>query len=176
VMVISKFPNVACIMKSSLMDSVLFGSGARLAHYIRNDPPLRMIKESVRALADGSFLLIFPEGTRTVAAPLNAIKPSIGLIAKRAQVPVQTLLIETDSAFLSKGWPLLRRPNMPMRYKIRLGKRFEAPTSDATEFVADIEAYLREELNGAALQSPLAASAIAKIDTEVAFRERQPYA
>ena len=176
VMVISKFPNVACIMKSSLMDSVLFGSGARLARYIRNDPPLRMIKDAVRALDEGSFLLIFPEGTRTVDAPLNAIKPSIGLIAKRARAPVQTLLIETDTAFLSKGWPLLRRPNMPMRYKIRLGKRFEAPTSNASEFVADIEAYLRDELNSASLQPPLAANGNAQIDTEVDFRERQPYA
>jgi len=176
VMVISKFSNVACIMKSSLMDNVLFGSGARLAGYIRNDPPLRMIKDAVRALDDGSFLLIFPEGTRTVEAPLNAIKPSIGVIAKRARVPVQTLLIETDSAFLGKGWPLLRRPSMPMRYKIRLGKRFEAPAGNATEFVAGIEAYLRGELHGAALQPPLAASASTQNATEINFRERQPYA
>lgn len=174
VMVISKFPNVACIMKSSLMDSVLFGSGARLARYIRNDPPLRMIKQSVRALENGSFLLIFPEGTRTVTAPLNAIKPSIGLLAKRARVPVQTLLIETDSAFLGKGWPLFRRPTMPMRYRIRLGKRFEAPAADAGQFVAEIEAYLRSELQQTALQPPVAAAS--ELSPALDFCERQPHA
>lgn len=159
VMIISRFPNVACIMKSSLMDNVLFGSGARLAHYIRNDPPLRMIKEAVRALEAGSFLLIFPEGTRTVSAPLNDIKPSIGLIAKRAGVPVQTLLIETDTAFLGKGWPLLRRPAMPMRYRIRLGRRFEAPVAETGAYIAEIEEYLRGALAEAQLQPPVPAPA-----------------
>jgi 1-acyl-sn-glycerol-3-phosphate acyltransferase len=65
VMVISKFPNIACIMKSTLMDSIFFGSGARLARYIRNDPPMHMIKQAVHELNRGSFLLLFPEGTRT---------------------------------------------------------------------------------------------------------------
>ena len=188
VMIISRFPNVACIMKSSLMDNVLFGSGARLAHYIRNDPPLRMIKDAVRALQAGSFLLIFPEGTRTVSAPLNDIKPSIGLIAKRAGVPVQTLLIETDTAFLGKGWPLLRRPAMPMRYRIRLGRRFEAPLADTGGYIAEIEDYLRSALTESPLQPPrLPGAAPLEPELDPAFeqggfdqgfelRERRPYA
>jgi 1-acyl-sn-glycerol-3-phosphate acyltransferase len=176
VMIISKFRNVACIMKSSLMDNILFGSGARLAHYIRNDPPLRMIKEAVRSLDEGSFLLIFPEGTRTVSAPLNAIKPSIGLIAKRARVPVQTLLIETDTAFLGKGWPLLRRPAMPMRYRIRLGKRFEAPVAHTADYIAEIEAYLRGELSDAQLQPPLVAAPVDPLEAPVDYRKQRPYA
>lgn len=187
VMIISRFPNVACIMKSSLMDNVLFGSGARLAHYIRNDPPLRMIKDAVRALDAGSFLLIFPEGTRTVSAPLNAIKPSIGLIAKRARVPVQTLLIETDTAFLGKGWPLLRRPAMPMRYRIRLGRRFEAPTAETGAYIAEIEEYLRGALTDAQLQPPaphdlppleptLEPVHEHALEPSLQLRERRPYA
>lgn len=160
VMVISKFPNVACIMKAALMDNIFLGAGARLARYTRNNPPLRMIKEAVRALEHGSFLLIFPEGTRTVAAPLNACKPSIGLIAKRAQVPVQTLLIETDSAFLSKGWPLFKRPAMPMTFRIRLGRRFAPPRGDSAAFVSAIENYLRDELAQATLQPPRAPAAL----------------
>lgn len=177
VMIISRFPNVACIMKSSLMDNVLFGSGARLAQYIRNDPPLRMIKEAVRALEAGSFLLIFPEGTRTVSAPLNDLKPSIGLIARRAGVPVQTLLIETDTTFLGKGWPLWRRPAMPMRYRIRLGRRFEAPTGDTASFIADLENYLRNELHAAQLRpTPLTESPAEVPALELPLGERQPYA
>ena len=42
---------------------------------------------------------------------------SIALIAHRAQVPMQTILIETDSAYLSKGWPLFRKPPMPIHYR-----------------------------------------------------------
>ncbi|MES2879585.1 MAG: 1-acyl-sn-glycerol-3-phosphate acyltransferase, partial [Pseudomonadota bacterium] len=33
VMVISRLPNVACVMKSSLMDNVFLGAGSRLARY-----------------------------------------------------------------------------------------------------------------------------------------------
>lgn len=168
VMVISKLPNVACIMKSSLMDNIFFGSSARLAHYTRNAPPLRMIKDAVSALKNGSFLLIFPEGTRTVLPPLNVCKPSIGVIAKRAQVPVQTLLIETDSAFLSKGWPLFKRPSMPMAFRIRLGRRFDPPAGDAHAFAAAIETYLRAELQRSLLPQPAP-------EALTALQERQPY-
>ncbi len=136
------------------MDNIFFGGGARLGRHIRNDPPLRMIREAVCAVKQGSFLLIFPEGTRTVAAPLNPLKSSIGVIAKHARVPVQTLLIETNSAFLGKDWPLSRRPAMPMQYRIRLGKRFEC-SGDSTALVAEIETYLRRELQRATLRPPV---------------------
>jgi Tat protein secretion system quality control protein TatD with DNase activity len=76
---------------------------------------------------------------------------SVGLIAKHANVPVQTLVIETDSPFLSKGWPLFRRPSLPITYRVRLGKRFEAPT-DVAAFTADLDQYYRRELADA-LQS-----------------------
>ena len=75
----------------------------------------------------------------------------MGLIAKHAGVPVQTLIIETDSPFLSKGWPLFRRPDLPIVYRVRLGKRFEAP-QDALAFTAALDEYYRRELEGA-LQS-----------------------
>lgn len=172
VMVISKFPNIACIMKSTLMDSIFFGSGARIARYIRNDPPLHMINEAVHALQRGSFLLLFPEGTRTIAPPLNACKPSAGLIAKRARVPVQTLLIETNSPFLGKRWPLFRRPDMPMIYRIRLGKRFAAPSGDVNEFVEEMETYLRDELQRATLQPPATQGNVSSTE----FPERQSHA
>ncbi|HEY3700073.1 MAG TPA: lysophospholipid acyltransferase family protein [Spongiibacteraceae bacterium] len=172
VMVISKFPNIACIMKSTLMDSIFFGSGARIARYIRNDPPLHMINEAVRTLQRGSFLLLFPEGTRTITPPLNTCKPSAGLIAKRACVPVQTLLIETNSLFLGKRWPLFRRPDMPMIYRIRLGKRFAAPSGDVNEFVEEMETYLRDELQRATLQPPAPQTNASSTE----FPERQPYA
>jgi 1-acyl-sn-glycerol-3-phosphate acyltransferase len=132
---------------------------------------MHMINQAVNALNRGSFLLLFPEGTRTVTPPVNICKPSTGLIAKRARVAVQTLLIETNSAFLGKDWPLSRRPDMPMIYRIRLGKRFPAPSGDVSEFVASIESYLRDELQRATLQPPaLSATAAEQVS------EHQPYA
>ncbi|SMF93310.1 1-acyl-sn-glycerol-3-phosphate acyltransferases [Methylomagnum ishizawai] len=145
VMILSRLPDVACILKASLMDNLLFGAGARLACYIRNDTGHAMIKRAVRALDDGSHLLLFPEGTRTTRPPVNAFKGSTGLIAHHARVPVQTVFIETDSPFLGKRWPLHRRPDLPLSYRVRLGRRFDPP-EDIRGFTRVLETYFAAEL------------------------------
>ena len=147
-MVISRLPNMACIMKVDIVDNVFLGAGARLAGYIRNDAQLSMIRQSVAELKSGSQLLIFPEGTRTTRWPVNACKGTTALIASRARVPIQTVFIETDSAYLGKGWPLFRRPPMPITYRIRLGRRF-APPEKAGAFTEDLERYFIDELRDA---------------------------
>jgi 1-acyl-sn-glycerol-3-phosphate acyltransferase len=150
-LILTRHPNIVCVMKSALMGNVFLGSGARLARYVLNDSTRQMVKESVAHLAEGGVLLLFPEGTRTTRSPINPLVGSVGLIARHAQVPVQTLIIETDSPFLSKGWPLFRRPRLPIIYRVRLGRRFSPPEDNAA-FTAELDRYYRQELAGA-LQS-----------------------
>ena len=150
-LILTRHPNIVCVMKSALMRNVFLGSGSRLARYVRNDSSRQMVKESVAHLREGGVLLLFPEGTRTIRSPINPLVGSVGLIAKHAQVPVQTLVIETDSPFLSKGWPLFKRPDLPVVYRVRLGKCFGPPT-DVAAFTAELDRYYRQELEGA-LQS-----------------------
>jgi 1-acyl-sn-glycerol-3-phosphate acyltransferase len=145
VMVISRLPNVACVMKAELMNNVFLGAGARLARYIRNEPIRRMVMQSTEDFETGSHLLLFPEGTRTVRQPINALKGSIALIAHQAKVPVQTLIIETNSPYLSKGWSLFRKPIMPVSYKIKLGKRFPPP-DNTHQFMTELEEYFSHAL------------------------------
>jgi len=153
-MVISRLPNVACVLKAELMNNIFLGAGARLARYIRNEPVRRMIRLASRDFACGSHLLLFPEGTRTTACPINPLKGSISLIALHAQVPVQTVLIETDSPYLSKGWSLFRKPPMPIHYRARLGRRFEPPLQ-TKRFMAELEHYFAHELiQGSAFYPP----------------------
>lgn len=145
-MVISRLPNVTCVLKASLLDNILWGSGSRLAGYIRNDWFIGSINLAVAELHRDSQLLLFPEGTRTENAPtLNPFKAGAAYVAHRAGVPIQTVLIEADSNFLGKGWPLLKRPDMPLHYRIRLGKRFDPPTHPET-FIRDLQAYFAEAL------------------------------
>jgi len=154
VMVISRLPNVACVLKANLMNNLFLGAGARLAHYIVNEPVRRMVQQATRDFDSGSHLLLFPEGTRTISRPVNPLKGSIGLIAYHAQVPIQTVLIETDSAYLSKGWPLFRKPPMPIHYRVRLGRRFDPP-QHTRRFMAELENYFAHELaQGLALYPP----------------------
>jgi 1-acyl-sn-glycerol-3-phosphate acyltransferase len=136
---------VACVMKSALMNNVFLGAGARLARYIPNEPPRRMITNAVAQLAEGSSVLLFPEGTRTVEAPINPLTGSVAIIAKHARVPVQTLIIEQDRPVLSKGWSLFRPPTLPVRYRMRLGRCFE-PRDDVRELTRELEQYFREQL------------------------------
>ena len=145
VMVISRLPNVSCILKTELMDNVFLGAGARLARYIRNEPVRNMIRLASRDFDCGSHLLLFPEGTRTTTDPVNPFKGSISLIGLRAQVPVQTVLIETDSQYLSKGWSLFRKPPLPIHYRVRLGKRFDPP-QHTRRFMVELEYYFAHEL------------------------------
>lgn len=150
-MVISRVPHVACVMKAELMRNILFGAGARLARYIRNDSLHAMVRRAVTEVRGGSHLLLFPEGTRTTRAPVNRLQGTAGLIAKYARAPVQTVFIETtDAAFLGKESALFRRTPMPVRYRVRLGKRFDPPKNVAA-FARELEQYFKAELADAAL-------------------------
>lgn len=155
VLIIARLPDVACIMKSEIWDSPVLGGGARLAGYIRNDSPSSMVKQATDELREGHRLLVFPEGTRTFNAIVNDFKGGFALIAKKSGAAVQTVFIETNSAFLSKGWPILRKPPMPLMYRVRLGKRFEVG-KDVKAFVHELERYYRRELGTSTANEHLA--------------------
>jgi len=152
VMILSRLPNVVCVMKASLMDNILFGAAARLARYIRNDAPLKLVHDARDELRRGAHLLIFPEGTRTTAFPINPCTSGAGLIAGRSKVPIQSLLIEFSTPYLGKAWPLLRPPQLPQRFSIRVGRRFAPPTK-AGAFAGELEQYFRDELTPTATVS-----------------------
>lgn len=145
ILILTRHPNIACVMKKEILANVFLGSGARLARYVCNERPLQMIREAVADLGRGGILLLFPEGTRSVQSPINALTASVGVIAKQAAVPVQTLIIETDTPYLAKGWKLFRRPALPITYRVRLGRRF-APPEDVRTFMAELDAYFHAEL------------------------------
>lgn len=144
-LVIARVPRGVCIMRASLMRNPFLGAGARLARYIRNDPPRGMVRGAIDNLKAGGQLVMFPEGTRTVVPPVNKFLPGITLIAHMAQVPIQTVIIETESPYLSKGWPIWRAPHFPMVFRVRLGQRF-APEADHQGLLKRLETYFESEL------------------------------
>ncbi len=153
VFVIAHVPDVTCIMKAQIWDNLVLGGGARLAGYIRNDSAHGMVRCSARELREGRSLLVFPEGTRTRCRPVNDFKGGFALIAKMAHAPIQTVFIETDSPFLGKGWPLLKKPCFPLVYRARLGKRFIVE-GDVKVFMHQLEEYFRQELADQRAEQP----------------------
>jgi 1-acyl-sn-glycerol-3-phosphate acyltransferase len=142
---VARLPRGVCIMKADLMRNVFVGAGARLARYICDDSPRRMVRGAVACLRESGQLVMFPEGTRTVERPINRFRPGIALIARRAQVPIQAVIIETDTPYLRKGWPIWRVPAFPIRIRVRLGERF-APEGDHPALLEKLERYFVREL------------------------------
>ena len=145
-LVVARVPRGICIMRTSLMRSPFLGAGARLARYIRNEPPRGMIRSCVANLKAGGQLVLFPEGTRTVQPPINSFRPGMTLIAHMAQVPIQTVFIRTPSRYLAKDWPIWRVPDVPVVFDVQLGQRF-APEEDHAGLLRDIESYFARELS-----------------------------
>jgi len=153
----TKGADFSYILKRELMAIPVFGWYLKGAGQVAIDRAKRgqalpdLTRQVREAIAQGRQMIIFPEGTRTTRAPINPLVGSVALIAKHAKAPVQTLIIDTDSPYLSKGWPLFKRPSLPITYRVRLGKRF-APPQDVAAFTAELDAYYRRELANA-LQS-----------------------
>ena len=144
-LVVARLPRGVCIMKAALMRNVFLGGGARLARYICNDSTRDMIRSAVANLRNGAQIVLFPEGTRSVQTPINAFRPGVTLIAHLAQVPIQTVIIETESPYLGKGWPIWRPPPVPIVFRARLGQRF-APEPDHRALLKRLERYFAKEL------------------------------
>jgi hypothetical protein len=125
VLIVSRLPDAVCVMKRSLLGNFLLGPAARLARYVRNDSLLRLVPST--------------------SVPTGPFTDAVGAVARRAKVPVQAVLIETDSSFLAKGTSALARPRFPLHYRVRLGRRFEAP-SDVRAFTSELERYFAREL------------------------------
>jgi 1-acyl-sn-glycerol-3-phosphate acyltransferase len=167
VLVVSRLPDVACVMKAEVINNLFLGAGARLARYIRNGSLRQMINLAVAELKRGDRILLFPEGTRTVRPPVNPLTGGIGVIACRSGAAVQTVIIETDSPFLTKGWAVWKKPPLPMHYRVRLGQRFEAG-ADSAAMVSQLEQYfMGQTIECAGIPSPQAPLTEPPVETAV---------
>lgn len=147
---LARLPELTCLMKRAVLHNPFMGFSARLAGYLSNDAGPDFIRRGRDALLAGENLLIFPEGTRTVNAPVNDFKKGFALIALLAGAPVQTVFIEAPCFYLGKRWPLWRLPAMPVQFRVRLGRQFRAgPGQTAKALGEELEAYFRQELEPA---------------------------
>ncbi len=144
-LVISRVRRAICLMKASIATNIFLGIGAYLAGYVSNRHTDTMLRNAATAVAQGNLLLVFPEGTRTTRQPVNEIKPGVALIAKRSCAPLQTILITTNSGYLSKGWNILRPPQFPLIYKATLGQQL-LMTDSVAETSNRLQAYFEQAI------------------------------
>lgn len=142
VVLLSMLPHAACVMKGSLKRNLFVGPMTRLSGYLDNRDPMALVRRACKELEGGAQILLFPEGTRTRCAPINAFGEAAALISSRSGVAVQTLLIEFDKPYLGKGWSLFKRPSLPLRITVKPGERFDPPESRLA-LTGKLESYYR---------------------------------
>ena len=143
VILLSKLPRAACVMKAILRRNPLFASMARLSGYISNEDPMKLIKQSCDELTGGGQLLIFPEGTRTITPPINPFGQMTTLIASRSNSAIQTVFIDYSSLYLGKSGSLFQKTRLPLVIKVRLGQQFES-SGNSLALTERLESYYRE--------------------------------
>ena len=93
----------------------VIGWNMRLCDYIpirRGDKQstLAMLRQCDRALAGGSSILMFPEGTRSASGRLRAFSSGAFQIAERNRVPLQPIIVRgTAEALPKRGFVLQGR-------------------------------------------------------------------
>jgi 1-acyl-sn-glycerol-3-phosphate acyltransferase len=141
VLVLGKVRGLTCILKASLLHNPLLLGGAKLARFIPSTPLPTMLRQCITALQDGQNLLLFPEATRTRVkeTTVNDLKGSIGIIAHKTKAPIWPVIIQTSCHYLSKGHPIWRWPDEPVRIRITLENVLEpSPEADAQEIVEQL--------------------------------------
>ncbi len=155
VLLMSLNPRMRCIVKHQLWSNPYLGGVVRAAGYIRNDLPSEdMLEECAKALAEGSNLLVFPEGTRTRPEETCRFHRGFANLAMLTNSSVQLALITCDPQTLMKGepWYLIprRRPTFRVRdmgfLDVNEYISYQHRGIGARRLVANVEDLYREQL------------------------------
>ncbi len=108
----------------------------------------RMLEACERTLADGSSIMMFPEGTRSPDGRLRAFKPGAFQVARNARRPLLPIVVEGTAEALPKRGFILQG-----RHEIRLKLLDEIPYAvfaglDAGEISTLVRERIAAELGG----------------------------
>jgi 1-acyl-sn-glycerol-3-phosphate acyltransferase len=90
--------------KSELFENPYFGAFIRSLNAFpvrQGEGDIGAVKEVIRRLQEGHALNVYPEGSRTFNGEIDKMQPGVGLMIRRAQVPVVPAVI--DGSF--QAWP-----------------------------------------------------------------------
>ena len=125
VVLISLIRNADCVVKQSLWQNFFTKGVLRNTGYLSNANPEDLIDECSRSLAQGSNLIIFPEGTRTRPGSTLKFQRGAANLALRCGYNFQRVLIKITPPALTKGWPWYRVPPKKMHLELVVLDEFE---------------------------------------------------
>jgi 1-acyl-sn-glycerol-3-phosphate acyltransferase len=112
--------NADCIVKNSLSRNPFTGAAVRAAGYINNEHGAQLVHACLASLRAGNNLIVFPEGTRTPADGVIALKRGAANIAVRGLRAVTPVLIRCRPPTLGKGEPWWRVPVCRAHFRIEI--------------------------------------------------------
>jgi len=134
VFLMSRMPDVQCIVKHELWDNIYLGGVMRAAGFIRNDgDPNLVLTQCEKALGSGQNILVFPEGTRSVPGQALKFQRGFANIATHFNAPIQLVTIKCKPSTLTKGSPWYAIPPRQARFDITFNEQL------------DMSSYLRHE-------------------------------
>ena len=138
-------PDAVCVFKPALLRNPVLGPAARIAGYIVGDHGVETVRAAAAALAGGCSLLVFPEGTRTEPGHvLSPLKPGFALIARRAEAPIQVVLLRASQNLVPRGRPWWQLPPLPGWIEATLDEEIAVHEGDATQAIVEqVERRLR---------------------------------
>lgn len=102
VALVSLMPTASCVVKRALWQNPFLGGVVRVADYISNSDPEKLIDDCAADLEEGKALIIFPEGTRSQPGePLHFLRGA-AYIAIRSGRPILPVLIDCKPTTLTK--------------------------------------------------------------------------
>lgn len=151
VLTLGALPQLTCVAKASWYDSLLMGPMLRRTEFVpgpgfegdeESDGEIRVVRRIEEKLRSGVPMLVFPEGTRSLATELRRFRRGAIEAAIRAGVPILPLYIDVCPAFLMKGVPFYQVPKITPTYAFEWLEPIETEGRDlsAREVTKDLMA------------------------------------
>ncbi len=102
VFIIAMIANASCIVKPSLYRNFFTRGPVSRAAYVVSDEPESLIEDCVDTLREGSSLVIFPEGTRSVQGMPLKFRRGAAHVQRRSGCPVVLVRISSCPPTLAK--------------------------------------------------------------------------
>ncbi len=119
-------PRVQCVVKHQIWSNPFLRPVVAGAGYIRNDlDPEALIERCADALRSGDNVIIFPEGTRSVAGQVMVVKRGFANVAFAARTDVCLTTINCVPVFLPKGRAWYDVPRIRPVFHVEVGERLD---------------------------------------------------
>lgn len=139
VFLISMIPNATCIVKADLYRNLFTRGPVKWAGYVPNNSTDQMLSDCAKELADGASLVVFPEGSRSVAQIPLQFKRGAAYLWLRARSDVALVTIVSTPPTLAKHEKWYQIPPVRPHFKlvIKAGEQSKPAVGDGQ---ASIEA------------------------------------